>query len=123
MSSGEKGLILTFLLISHSICNGGVIMLDEPELHLNPAVCKTILPFLIDEYLTKNDVQAIICSHSPEILGSAFGGRRAQRMRADLEAERGGIGAHQLVNAVGGFTPKTPPRRNRVYRCSATVSG
>ncbi len=72
MSSGEKGLILTFLLISHSIAKGGIILLDEPELHLNPAVCKLILPFLIEEYLIPNDVQAIICSHSPEVLGSAF---------------------------------------------------
>jgi predicted ATPase len=72
MSSGEKGLILTFLLISHSIHQGGIIMIDEPELHLNPAVCKTLLTFLIEEYLVPNDIQAIICSHSPEILGSAF---------------------------------------------------
>lgn len=50
LSSGEKGLILTFLLISHSLANGGIVMIDEPELHLNPAVCKLILPFLIDEY-------------------------------------------------------------------------
>jgi predicted ATPase len=72
MSSGEKGLILTFLLISHSVAQGGIIMLDEPELHLNPAVCKLILPFLIDEFLVPNDIQAVICSHSPEVLGSAF---------------------------------------------------
>ena len=72
MSSGEKGLILTFLLIGHSVFPGGIIMIDEPELHLNPAVCKTILPFLIEEYLIPNEVQAIICSHSPEILGAAF---------------------------------------------------
>ena len=72
MSSGEKGLILTFLLISHSVAPGGIIMIDEPELHLNPAVCKLILPFLIEEFLIPNDIQAIICSHSPEVLGSAF---------------------------------------------------
>jgi predicted ATPase len=72
MSSGEKGLILTFLLISHSVYHGGIILIDEPELHLNPAVCKTLLTFLIEEYLIPNDIQAIICSHSPEILGSAF---------------------------------------------------
>jgi hypothetical protein len=72
MSSGEKGLILTFLLISHSVAPGGVIMIDEPELHLNPAVCKLILPFLINEFLIPNDLQAIICSHSPEVLGAAF---------------------------------------------------
>jgi hypothetical protein len=51
---------------------GGIIMIDEPELHLNPAVCKLILPFLIEEFLIPNDLQAIICSHSPEVLGSAF---------------------------------------------------
>lgn len=72
MSSGEKGLILTFLLISKSLHNGGVIILDEPELHLNPAVCKVLLPFLIEEYLTPKNLQVIICSHSPEILGVAF---------------------------------------------------
>lgn len=72
MSSGEKGIILTFLLISQAVHSGGIIALDEPELHLNPAVCKAILPFLIDEYLVPNNVQAIICSHSPELLGVAF---------------------------------------------------
>ena len=72
MSSGEKGLLLTFLLIRHSVARGGVIMIDEPELHLNPAVCKLILPYLIDEFLIPNDLQAIICPHSPEVLGAAF---------------------------------------------------
>ena len=72
MSSGEKGLILMFLLISQSISKGGLVLIDEPELHLNPAVCKLLLPFLIEEYLVPNDVQAIICSHSPEILSCAF---------------------------------------------------
>ena len=76
MSSGEKGLILTFLLIGNSITNGGIIMIDEPELHLNPAVCRLILPFLIEEFLIPSDIQAIICSHSPEILGSAFDSSR-----------------------------------------------
>jgi predicted ATPase len=72
MSSGEKGLILTFLLISNSIADGGIVLIDEPELHLNPAVCKLLLPFLIDEYLEPKNIQAIICSHSPEVLGAAF---------------------------------------------------
>ena len=72
MSSGEKGLILTFLLISSSVSEGGIILIDEPELHLNPAVCKLLLPFLLDEYLIPKNIQAIICSHSPELLGAAF---------------------------------------------------
>src|SRR4029077_1036784 len=72
MSSGEKGLILMFLLIGRSLADGGIVLIDEPELHLNPAVCKLLLPFLIEEYLKPKKVQAIICSHSPEILGVAF---------------------------------------------------
>ena len=72
MSSGEKGLILTFLLISRTMERGGVILLDEPELHLNPAVCKDLLGFLLDELLVPNDIQVIMCSHSAEIFGVAM---------------------------------------------------
>jgi predicted ATPase len=72
MSSGEKGLLLTFLLIGRSVADGGIILFDEPELHLNPAVCKDLLAFLIDNYVLRKNLQAIICSHSPEILAGAF---------------------------------------------------
>jgi predicted ATPase len=72
MSSGEKGLILTFLLIGRSIADSGIILLDEPELHLNPAVCKDLLSFLVDNYVVRKDLQVIVCSHSPEILAGAF---------------------------------------------------
>jgi predicted ATPase len=72
MSSGEKGLVLTFLLIGQSVSPDGVILLDEPELHLNPAVCKNVLSLLVDGYCKPKRIQAIICSHSPEILAAAF---------------------------------------------------
>ncbi len=72
MSSGEKGLILTFLMIARSVVNHGVVLLDEPELHLNPAVCKDLLNFVIEEYAKPRDLQVIICTHSPEILSTAF---------------------------------------------------
>ena len=72
MSSGEKGLIVTFLVIAQSMANGGIVLLDEPELHLNPAVCSDVLEFLVEEYAIPNDLQFLICTHSPEILGTAF---------------------------------------------------
>ena len=72
LSSGEKGLILTSLLIARSIADNGLILLDEPELHLNPAVCRDLLQFLVDEFAVKKNMQAIICSHSAEILAGAF---------------------------------------------------
>jgi predicted ATPase len=72
MSSGEKGLVLTFLLIGLSIAQGGVMLLDEPELHLNPAVCKNLLNFLVEKYVRPKNLQAIVCSHSAQILAGAF---------------------------------------------------
>lgn len=72
MSSGEKGLILTFLMIAQTVENHGIVLLDEPELHLNPAVCKDILNYIIEEYAVPRNLQVIICTHSPEILTTAF---------------------------------------------------
>lgn len=72
MSSGEKGLILTFLMIARSVVDNGIVLLDEPELHLNPAVCKDLLTFIIDQYAKPRNLQVIICTHSPEILTTAF---------------------------------------------------
>jgi predicted ATPase len=72
LSSGEKGLILTFLLIAQNVHTHGIVLLDEPELHLNPAVCRDLLQFFVDEFATKKDIQGIICSHSAEILAGTF---------------------------------------------------
>jgi predicted ATPase len=72
LSSGEKGLILSFLLFSTSSSQGSIILVDEPELHLNPAVCKKILPYLIESISKKSDCQFIITTHNAEILKDAF---------------------------------------------------
>ncbi|MDH3690731.1 MAG: AAA family ATPase [Gammaproteobacteria bacterium] len=72
LSSGEKGLILTFLIIRRTIAKGGIVLIDEPELHLNPGVCRKLLNFLIDHCIKTNDVQAVICTHSAEILNTAY---------------------------------------------------
>lgn len=72
MSSGEKGVILTFLLIRHTLADGAILLIDEPELHLNPAVEKKLLPFLIEHCVKPQKLQVFACTHSPEILGAAF---------------------------------------------------
>ena len=72
MSSGEKGVLLTYYLLKTSLSAGGIVLLDEPELHLNPAVCARIVPYLVTDILRPKDLQAFVCTHSPEILGSAF---------------------------------------------------
>ena len=72
MSSGEKGLILQFLTMRRHTAPYGVILIDEPELHLNPAVCKKLISFLVDHVITPTRAQAIVCTHSPEVLADAF---------------------------------------------------
>jgi predicted ATPase len=72
LSSGEKGLILTFLLIARTVEAGGLVLLDEPELHLNSGVCKNLLDFLIDHFLRPRGIQALICTHSAEVMSAAF---------------------------------------------------
>lgn len=86
MSSGEKGLILTYFLIQRTVAQDGLILLDEPELHLNPAVCKDLLSFMVDEYVIRKNLQVFVCSHSPEILAGAFD--RQECSLYHLESER-----------------------------------
>jgi predicted ATPase len=83
LSSGEKGLILTCLVIARSVAHNGLILLDEPELHLNPAVCRDLLQFLVDEYAIRKNMQAIVCSHSAEILAGTF--ERPSRLYAPFD--------------------------------------
>lgn len=72
MSSGEKGLVLTLLLMKRTTMQGGVVLMDEPELHLNSSVCRELLPFIIQDILKPASLQAIICTHSEELLASAY---------------------------------------------------
>ena len=55
-----------------SIAQGATILIDEPELHLNPAVCRDLLTFMVDAYAVRKDLKIIVCSHSPEILAGAL---------------------------------------------------
>lgn len=81
MSSGEKGLLLTFFLMRRSTAPGGIVLLDEPELHLNSAVTRKIMPFLIEEVIDPWKIQAIICTHSAEMTGYAYEDDRCTLLR------------------------------------------
>lgn len=72
LSSGEKGLVLSFLLFKTSLIAGSISLVDELELHLNPAVCGKILPYLAENVARKMDCQFIISTHSAEITRDAY---------------------------------------------------
>ncbi len=71
MSSGEKGLLLTFFLMKRT-GSESILLVDEPELHLNPAVCRKLLQFMVEEVAQPVGSQIILCTHSPELLGAAY---------------------------------------------------
>ena len=66
MSSGEKGLLLTLVSIRQSVDRGGIVLLDEPELHLNPTITRNIIPFIEQHICSDRDIQVFICTHSAE---------------------------------------------------------
>lgn len=70
LSSGEKGLLMTFYLLLKTMDEEGIILLDEPELHLNPAVCRNIIPFLKSKICKDKKAQVILTTHSAEILSA-----------------------------------------------------
>ncbi|MDO3695904.1 AAA family ATPase [Wenyingzhuangia sp. chi5] len=70
LSSGEKGLLMTFYLLLKTMDNEGIVLLDEPELHLNPAVCRNIIPFLKSKICKNKNAQVILTTHSAEILSA-----------------------------------------------------
>jgi hypothetical protein len=72
MSSGEKGLVLTFLFVRMSMEQGGIVLIDEPELHLNATVQANILNFLIEHCVKPLSLQVFLCTHSPEIVRDAY---------------------------------------------------
>jgi len=72
MSSGEKGLVLTFLTLRLSSKNNTVVLLDEPELHLNASVCSRLVKFIRDYCVNGNGLQLFVCSHAPEVVRDAF---------------------------------------------------
>lgn len=113
MSSGERGVLLTYLLLRRSMMKGGIVLLDEPELHFHPTLQKKIVPFLAEHVCASQDVQVIMCTHSPQVLSSAYFEEsavlhhmhaRPQRVteirrsdRAEAESAIAGLGADPIA--------------------------
>lgn len=96
LSSGEKNIALTFLLVGRSVSDGGIALFDEPELHLNPAVSRDILDFILQEYSQPKNIQFIMCTHSPEILFSAFSNDACQLLHLKSPTDITRVGRRAL---------------------------
>lgn len=72
LSSGEKQIVyrVGYLLRNLRGINGGVVLIDEPELSLHPIWQEKYLQFIRDVFFAENNdsIQFIIATHSPLIL-------------------------------------------------------
>jgi predicted ATP-dependent endonuclease of OLD family len=70
-SSGEKEIISLLLGIFAFDVKEGVVIIDEPELHLHPRWQKILLE-LFDDLYNKRKIQFFIVTHSPQFITTTF---------------------------------------------------
>ena len=71
LSSGEKHDFIMFYNLIFNISNNGLVLIDEPEISLHIEWQETYLDKLI-AICEMNDLQAIIATHSPNIVSSHY---------------------------------------------------
>nr|WP_295466773.1 AAA family ATPase [Mesorhizobium sp.] len=124
LSSGEKNISLTLLLVARTIQNGGIALFDEPELHLNPAVSRDLVSFMMREYCDERDIQFIMCSHSPEILTSAFSNSECQLLHLKSSSDVSPVGKKSLDEYSEAITRLgSSISENMLYEGTAFVEG
>jgi predicted ATPase len=96
LSSGEKNIALTFLILARSVAEGGIALFDEPELHLNPAVSRDLLAFMMTNYAKPRNIQFLMCTHAPEILSGAFSDEECTLLHLKSATNISRIGKHAL---------------------------
>lgn len=94
LSSGEKEIVYGYLWLRTGTPRRSVVLVDEPELHLNPALVHGLPTFYKTNLADALDVQVWVVTHSDAILRQAV---RAQGMAVYHMARPLGNGAQQAV--------------------------
>ena len=83
LSSGEKEVLFGYLRLRNSAPKYSVILLDEPELHLNPALVRGLPQFYLRKLALELENQIWLVTHSDAFLREAIGhsGLRVFHMR------------------------------------------
>lgn len=82
LSSGEIEIISLIGRIARKDSENGIILIDEPELHLHPAWHRVILKALME---VVSGAQVIVATHSPQIIGSTETENVRIIQRTDIE--------------------------------------
>lgn len=100
LSSGEKEILFGYLRLRNNAQRQSIILLDEPELHLNPKLIQG-LPQFYEKYVGANlENQIWTVTHSDAFLREAIasGGTKVFHMR---EASRSQVGCNQIREISG----------------------
>ncbi len=73
LSSGEKEILYGYLRLRNSAPRHSVILLDEPELHLNPALTRRLPDFYNRHLAVSQDNQVWLITHSDAMLRESVG--------------------------------------------------
>mgnify|MGYP000347596669 CR=1 FL=1 len=125
LSSGEKELLFGYLTIYNAAPKNSVVLIDEPELHLNPAMLRGLTSFYRESFGEALGGQVWLITHSDTIIREAaadpqysvFHLRRAGKDEAIQQATRiGGRDALQeaMVDLVGNLAQYDPTASNVV---------
>lgn len=118
LSSGEKEVLFGYLRLRNSAPRYSVILLDEPELHLNPALVRGLPQFYLKHLGISLDNQIWLVTHSDAFLRESVGnpgiavyhmqysrsggGNQIRQIRADEEVETAII---ELVGDLAAYRP------------------
>jgi predicted ATPase len=99
LSSGEKEILYGYLKLRTSTPRNSVILLDEPELHLNPSLIQGFTDFYYRHLGIDQDNQLWLVTHSDTLLRQAVGNIN-YRVYQMLPALSVGEGTNQAVEVV-----------------------
>ena len=134
LSSGEKEVLYGYMRLRSSAPKHSVVLVDEPELHLNPRLVRGLARFYLDHLVTAQSNQLWLISHSDTLLREAvnldsFGVyhmRRGERSRfgenqltlvtTEAEAER------LVIELVGDLAAYRQAQRSCFSREEATLN-
>ena len=66
LSAGEHQILIQIYLVSRWLQKGGIVMIDEPDLHLHPSLLSLFLSTL-ERLVRERMGQLVLTSHNPEL--------------------------------------------------------
>jgi hypothetical protein len=67
LSAGERSLLINLCMILRWLAPGGIVLLDEPELHQHVSLMRSSLAVIDRIIATEFNGQLIVASHAPEV--------------------------------------------------------